>query len=356
MFLAINELIKEKSRFALITVVIILVSYLVFFLLALAYGLASSYTQAIDKWGATSIALSENSNNSINRSVITHKEYSGLIPSKDTATANAAPLGVGAATVIKEESEDVTLFGIDTASFLAPEPSEGRGIKASNEIIVSSELSDLKLNDTIKLQGEDQNYTVVGITTEASFQASPVIYMSLADWRFAASAASGMTGMRDDSSISAVVLKDDQSNSGSLTRLSIKDFINTLPGYQAQVLTFSLMIGFLIAIAAFVLAIFIYILTLQKKGIFGVLKAEGIPNKHIASSVIIQVGILSVGGLAIGMGLALLTGALLTGKVPFAINPIFFTGISGLFLACAALGALASVRSVTKIDPVEAIG
>ncbi|HMR72418.1 MAG TPA: ABC transporter permease, partial [Candidatus Saccharibacteria bacterium] len=48
MFLALNEIIKEKARFVLILAVIILVSYLVFFLIALAYGLATSYTKAID--------------------------------------------------------------------------------------------------------------------------------------------------------------------------------------------------------------------------------------------------------------------------------------------------------------------
>lgn len=352
MFLALNELLKEKARFALITAVIILVSYLVFFLLALAYGLASSYTQAIDKWGASSVLLSQNANSNIGRSIITSKDYANVLDENKTA----ALLGVGAATITSGESEDIALFGIDTTSFLAPIPTEGRAIQNNREVIVSSELTDIKLGDTITLQGDTDDYNVVGITTNASFQAAPVVYMSLGDWRTAASAASGMSGMRDNTSVSAIVLKGDKQMSGNLEQLSIKDFINTLPGYQAQVLTFSLMIGFLVAIAAFVLAIFTYILTLQKKDIFGVLKAEGVPNRYIASSVIIQVGILSIGGLAIGMGLALLTGAFLAGKVPFTVNPIFFVGISGLFLACSAIGALASVRSVTKIDPVEAIG
>lgn len=357
MFLALNELLKEKSRFALIVVVIVLVSYLVFFLLALAYGLASSYTQAIDKWDADGIVLNENANGTIGRSIITQEEYGSILTSDDSATDTAAPLGVGVATVEKDESADVALFGIDTHSFLAPELLEGQNLQTSGEVIVSDELQEvgISLGDTITLQGSDTKYRVTGVATDASFQATPVVYMSLDDWRDAASASSGMIGMRDDTSISAIVVKGSQEVDAPLELRSMPDFVNTLPGYQAQVLTFSLMIGFLIGIAALVLAIFIYILTLQKKGIFGVLKAEGVPNRYIANSVIIQVGILSVGGLAIGMGLALLTGMMLQGKVPFAVNPIFFVGISSLFLVCALIGALASVRSVTKIDPVEAI-
>lgn len=353
MFLALQELIKEKSRFALITAVIILVSYLVFFLLALAYGLATSYTQAIDKWDADSIVMNEKANNTIGRSIITSGMVGDLLEEE-----GSAPLGVGTATVEKDGSEDVALFGINANSFLAPNITEGRSIQESNEVIISDELSaiGLGLNDNLKLQGDETTYRVVGVTNNATFQTAPVVYMSLEDWRAASSATSGMIGMRDDTSISAVVLKSPQDIEAPLQNQPIKDFIFTLPGYQAQVLTFSLMIGFLVGIAAFVLAIFIYILTLQKKSIFGVLKAEGVPSSYIAWSVIVQVAILSTGGLIIGMGLALLTGALLGTKVPFAVNPVFFAGISALFLACSALGALASVRSVTKIDPVEAIG
>lgn len=358
MFLALNELMKEKSRFLLITVVIILVSYLVFFLLALAFGLATSYTQAVDKWEADGIALSKNANGNIGRSIITSRDYGELLAADGKATRTVAPLGVGAATIEKDESSDVALFGIDTESFIAPNLTEGRPATGPKEVVVSDDLLNIgvKLYDTITLQGDGTNYVVVGVTDKASFQTTPVIYMSLDEWRDAASAASGMIGMRDETSISALVTRGDQKIGENLQYQSIQDFIYSLPGYQAQVLTFSLMIGFLIGIAAFVLAIFIYILTLQKKEIFGVLKAEGVPNRYIANSVVIQVGILSVGGLIVGMGLALLTGVFLEGSVPFAINPLFFAAISLLFLLFAAIGALASVRSVTKIDPVEAIG
>lgn len=116
------------------------------------------------------------------------------------------------------------------------------------------------------------------------------------------------------------------------------------------------MIGFLIAIASFVLAIFMYILTLQKKSIFGVLKAEGVPNGYIARSVLIQAVLLTVAGFAVGVLLTMASAYALQGKVPFLVNPWFFGGIFGLFLLCTLLGSLASVRAVTKIDPVKAIG
>lgn len=355
MFLAINEILKEKSRFVLITVVIVLVSYLVFFLTALAYGLATSYTKAIDKWGASSIILSKNANGNIGRSLLFEGDYKGIL------SGDAAPLGVGAATVELDESDDVSLFGVDMDSFLAPEVESGRSVRSANEVVISDELEAIgaSIGDKITLQGGETEYEVVGVVESATFQTAPVIYMTLDTWRTAASETSGMIGMRDDTTISAVVTRGENKpgySSEAISRQSIRDFSFALPGYQAQVLTFSLMIGFLIGIAAFVLAIFIYILTMQKKNVFGVLKAEGVPSGYIGRSVMVQVLILSLFGLVIGMVLAVITGLLLATKVPFAINPVFFVGISTLFLVCALIGGIASVLSVAKIDPVEAIG
>ena len=355
MFLAINEILKEKSRFILIVAVIILVSYLVFFLTALAYGLASSYTQAIDKWNASGIILSNSANNNINRSLLFTSDYESLL--SDTV----APLGVGAATVSVDKSEEVALFGIDTNSFLAPTLSSGNSITNNNEIIVSDKLKSIGIDvgTSVQLQGGDTAYVVVGFVDNASFQAAPVIYMTLDAWRKAASETSGMTGMRDNTTISALVTRGEEKSAYSAEPLSwqsVQDFAFELPGYRPQVLTFSLMIGFLIAISSFVLAIFTYILTIQKSSIFGVLKAEGVPSSYIGRSVMIQVLILSAAGLAIGMGLALLTGALLAGKVPFLVSIFFFVSITILFLLCSVIGGIASVRSVVKIDPVRAIG
>lgn len=355
MFLAINELLKEKTRFSLIIVVIILVGYLTFFLTGLAYGLATSYTQGIDKWNASGIVLQNDANNNIGRSILVESDYEGL------AGDDAALLGVGNATIKQAAAEDVSLFGVDMDSFLAPNITEGRAVEAENELVVSDKLKDsgVEVGDTLRFKGASSDYRVVGITDRSTFQTAPIVYMQLQAWRDEASEIAGMTAMRDNTTVSAIVTKQGdvpEYNTDRMSWQSIRDFSFQLPGYNAQVLTFSLMIGFLIAIASFVLAIFIYVLTIQKKSMFGVLKAEGIPNRYIVRSVMIQVFILLIAGLAIGLALTMLTTALLGSKVPFLVSPWFFGGIVLLFMVFSAIGGLASVRAVTKIDPVKAIG
>lgn len=356
MFLALRELLKEKARFVLIGFVIVLVSYLVFFLTALAYGLATSYTQGIDKWGASGIVIEDAANNTLARSLLYEKDYKNLIG--DDATI----LGVTTSTVEADETEDVAVFGIKTDEFLMPNVTEGRSIAAPTEVIVADDLQKIgvSLGQEIAFKGSDLRYKVVGFTDRATYQTSPIIYMDVAQWRELASDIAGMSGMRDLTTVNGVVTKAGFDTSKlketNLVWQSIDDYSSGLPGYSAQVLTFSTMIGFLIAIASFVLAIFMYILTLQKKSIFGVLKAEGVPSSYIARSVVIQTILLLFGGMSVGLALTLLSGAFLSSVMPFLVQPWFFAAIIGLFLVCAILGAIASVRAVTKIDPVEAIG
>ena len=80
-----------------------------------------------------------------------------------------------------------------------------------------------------------------------------------------------------------------------------EEFIKEIPGYYAQLLTFGLMVIFLIIIAAIVLGVFLYIVTIQKKDIFGIMKIQGISNQYISKSVIIQTFLVSLIGLSLGL-------------------------------------------------------
>lgn len=355
MFLALNEIKYEKARFILIVAIVALISYLTYFLTALAYGLATSYTQGIDKWNASNIVLQKDANSNAARSLLFEADFESVKVSNDQ---DKAKLGFSAATVESADKEDVALFGIESKSFLSPNISEGTTPTKNNEVVVSTDLKNIgiKLNDSIKFSSSKRDYKVVGFSERSTFQALPIVYVGMQEWRKLAAESSGMNGMIDKSTFSAVIIKGDANfQNDRITMQTIKDFSFTLPGYSAQVATFGTMIAFLIFISSFVLSIFIYILTTQKKNIFGILKAEGVPNKFISRSVQLQTLILVVSGLLVGLSLTVLTGLILPSAVPFMIQPLFFLGISLLFIAFALLGGLASVRIVTKIDPVETI-
>ena len=157
--------------------------------------------------------------------------------------------------------------------------------------------------------------------------------------------------------VSAALIYDDNNLDldNDYDLLPIDEFIDELPGYRAQILTFDLMIGFLIVIAAIVLGVFLYIITIQKKDIFGIMKIQGISSSYIGKSVILQTLLVSLIGLAIGLGLTYLTEAFLPVTVPFKSNPYYYALIAVLILITSQIGAFFSVRSVSKVDPLEVI-
>lgn len=356
MFLALNEIMHSKLRYALVTGVMFLIAYLVFFLTGLAYGLAQDNRTAVDKWEADSIVLSKDANTNLGMSMITKKT------AQEVEGEKVAYLAQTPGVVTSKDNEEagkinVSFFGIDPKQFIMPKLIEGQEFSGNDEAVGDISLKEeygLKIGDTVKLSGSDKTYKLTGFTENAKFNVSPVLYTTLDAYqeiRFEKNDTS------DNARINAVVVRGSINNlPDDLEKISISKFINELPGYNAQVLTFGFMIGFLIVIAAIVIGIFIYVLTMQKINIFGVLKAQGMTGGFIARSVVAQTFLLSVFGIGLGLLGTVITSFLLPDTVPFQSNWLFFGGISVLMLIVAVLGALFSVRTIVKIDPLKAIG
>lgn len=353
MFLAINEIKHSKLRYTLVMGVMFLIAYLVFFLTGLAYGLAQDNRRAVDKWDADNILLTEEANNNLNMSMIPLKTF-------DDVKADEKAYLTQTAGVIKGDSGekiDVSFFGIDKDQFLAPKLTSGKMFSSDDEAVADSSLEDeydLKIGETVKMAGNDKTLKIVGFTDNAKFNVAPVLYTTIGAYqeiRFETQ------GTSENTRINAIITRGKvQSIPDDLDETSIKDFINDLPGYSAQVLTFGFMIGFLIVIAAIVIGIFIYVLTMQKAEIFGVMKAQGISSRYISNSVIAQTFLLATVGVVIGLAATLGTALVLPDAVPFQVNMLFFGGISLLMILVALIGAFFSVRTIVKIDPLKAIG
>lgn len=354
MFLAINEIKHAKLRYFLVIGVLFLIAYLVFFLTGLAYGLAQDNRSAIDKWQADHILVAEEANQNLSMSMIPKKFYTEVQAEQKALLAQTP-----AVISHKDGGETITatIFGIEPEQFLAPDIIEGKMFTNTQEAVADNSLQTqygLKLGDTLTLSGNDTELTIVGFTNRAKFNVAPVLYTSIGAYqkiRFE---------KEDDSPearINGIVTRGavDKIPDG-LVKISIKQFIQKLPGYNAQVLTFSFMIGFLIVIAAIVIGIFIYVLTMQKIEIFGVMKAQGVASRYIASSVLAQTFILSLLGVGGGLVATIATSFLLPVKVPFEMNFLYLSTIGLIMIVFALLGAFSSVRAVVKIDPLKAIG
>lgn len=354
MFLAINEMKHSKLRYALVIGVVFLIAYLVFFLTGLAYGLAQENRTAVDKWQADRILLSDEANGKLNMSMLTMDDYES-VKAEDKAALAQFP-GIVYQKGKKDQQINVSFFGIEADEFLAPNLVKGRMFKNTGEVVVNDSLAKedgLQVGDQLKVAGSKQTLKIVGFTDEAMYNVAPVIYMSLADFqeiRF------NQALPKEAQKINAIVLREKPKQvANHLEEIKISDFIDDLPGYRAQNLTFAFMIGFLIVIAAIVIGIFIYILTMQKQAIFGVMKAQGISNFFIAHSVFVQTAILAFVGIVLGLALTYLSSLVLPAAVPFAIFWGLYLAVSVGMWVIAILSAVFSVSTVVKIDPLQAI-
>ena len=356
MFLALNEIMHSKLRYELVAGVMFLIAYLVFFLTGLAYGLAQDNRTAVDKWEADSIVLSKDANSNLGMSMIT-KKIAEEVEGGKVAYLAQTPGVVTSKDSTEEGKINVSFFGIDKNQFIMPNLVEGKAFDNDDEAVGDISLKEeygLAVGDTVKLSGSDKTFKLTGFTDHAKFNVSPVLYTTI-------NAYQEIRFEKEDTSenarINAIVVRGKISNlPEDLEQIKISKFINELPGYNAQVLTFGFMIGFLIVIAAIVIGIFIYVLTMQKINIFGVMKAQGITGGFIARSVVAQTFILSFVGILLGLLGTVGTSLVLPDAVPFQSNWLFFGVISLLMLVVAVLGALFSVRTIVKIDPLKAIG
>ncbi|WP_267641789.1 ABC transporter permease [Enterococcus faecium] len=356
MFLALNEIMHSKLRYALVAGVMFLIAYLVFFLTGLAYGLAQDNRTAVDKWEADSIVLSKDANSNLGMSMIT-KKIAEEVEGGKVAYLAQTPGVVTSKDSTEEGKINISFFGIDKNQFIMPNLVEGKAFDNDDEAVGDISLKEeygLAVGDTVKLSGSDKTFKLTGFTDHAKFNVSPVLYTTI-------NAYQEIRFEKEDTSenarINAIVVRGKISNlPEDLEQIKISKFINELPGYNAQVLTFGFMIGFLIIIAAIVIGIFIYVLTMQKINIFGVMKAQGITGGFIARSVVAQTFILSFVGILLGLLGTVGTSLVLPDAVPFQSNWLFFGVISLLMLVVAVLGALFSVRTIVKIDPLKAIG
>ena len=358
MFLAINEIKDAKLRYSLIVGLLTLVSYLMFFLSGLAFGLIDQNRSSIDQWKADTVLLSSEANKTIGLSNLKLSDKESL------SADNVEPFSQMVTVAMTEKNSNeavkqkVSIFGVNNGSFLIPPVIQGRTFEAKNEVVIEKSLSEKEgysIGDTIKTANSDTELKIVGYTEKSRFNVAPVIYMNINDFQVLKY---GDKKSIDNPIINAFVVKGELKDydSSIFQKVSIADFINELPGYSAQILTFGLMIGFLIVISAIIIGIFMYVLTIQKTPIFGIMKAQGISNRIIGTSVLSQTFLLSLVGSILGLVGTWGTSLILPSAVPFLGNGLYYSVIFVSLIIFSLVGTLFSVLAIRKIDPLKAIG
>lgn len=364
MFLALREMKHAKLRYVLIGLIMILIAWLVLFVSGLAKGLASDNASAIQHLNTGYLALQNESDNRLNRSILLEDTLNDV--HRFVSDEVATPLGIRMTTVTTTNESakkvDTAYLAIDVNGKLAPDVVDGKMMtnEAANEVVVDTSLKDegFRLGDYVKDQASGTEFKIVGFTEGQSYSHAPVIFMNFNDW-----AAINESNHLRKPFFNAIALditedmaqKIDNDVSG-IEVISKEQALKGIPGYQEEQSSLLMMIAFLFVISAFVLAVFFYVITIQKMNQFGVLKAIGAKSSYLARNIMFQVMGLTIVSLIISIALTYGVASILPSSMPFELSIELVLGSSLLFIVVSLVGSLLSLYRVVKIDAVEAIG
>ncbi len=362
MFLALKEMKDAKLRYSLLTAIIGLIAFVIFIIGGLAGGLANGHTQAIGDWDSSAIVLNENANKIVNASSLKASEADNV----DAKEKAAVGLYSGA---VKHdgETENISFFGTKKGSFVVPTLTSGKQYSANYEITISQNMADkldLKVGDKIKVGNLAHKLKITGIFAKTQFSIQPVAYTNLQTF-IALKYGTTVSDSQVESipvnliAVKGTTLKNVEltdSKTTPLEKMSVDTFKSNLPGVTPEKITLNAMVYVLIVISAGIVAIFMYVLTLQKKNLFGVLKAQGIPTRVITNSIFAQSLMMGLLGVLVAFALASLFGMLAPAGMPFLATYQTWLLHGLLIIVVATVGSIFSLPTVLKADPVESIG
>ncbi|MCM3400013.1 ABC transporter permease [Oceanobacillus profundus] len=349
MFLAIRELAHAKIRYALIGLIIVLIASLIFIISGLAKGLSADNASAIQNMQADYILMDTDAELEMTKSFISRTDLDNVLQMDGVEQANSLSVRMMNASVNgSDQNEDVALFVTDGDSMLLPSVRDGSPITQEDEAIVDASLQreGIEIGDRLVF-GEESELTVVGFTDNQRYSHTPVVFVD--------------GGGRE--TINAIAISVDESRAdeirnavgNSFDMVTKDEALKGIPSYSQEQASLNMMIVFLFVITAFVLAAFFYVITLQKRDQFGVLKALGAKTTYLAQNLVGQVVLISIMCIGIAMGLTLGIAELLPEEMPFLLTADEMVQTSILILIVSIIGAFLSLIQIVKIDPIEAI-
>lgn len=359
MFVAWRDLKFAKGRFALMGVVIILITLLVGLLSGLTAGLGQQNISAITSLPAERIAFDEPSSGedlSYANSTVTEQQWRRL--AEAPGVTSAEPLGITTTKATAGvKSTGVSAFGVEPGSALAPESSK---IGDRTAVLSTTAAEELGVSAGQRFTLAGQELVAASVSGDDSFSHTPVIWTSLNTWQKTAPPTDRGDG--PTATVIAVTAAPGTDlaaldEAAGTTTVTKADSLTAIGSYSSENGSLQLMRGFLFAISALVIGAFFTVWTIQRSGDVAVLKALGASTGSLLKDALGQAVVLLTGGTLIGTGIAAGLGALVAGSaVPFTLTPATVLVPAAVMIALGALGAALSIRRITSVDPLTALG
>jgi len=364
MKLAWRELVRRPSRFLTAGAALTLLVLLLLVLGGILDALVNSATGVLRAQTAPLIVYSADSKGSIDRSRISSEQHVGIanVPGVREATGLGVVLLAGHIEG-RTEPADVAVFGYEAPNATVPAPPAPGQAYAD----ASLQAAGLELGQTMVLGRARTPVEVVGWVSGTNYNLQGGVWVEPATWREALNAnipdAAVSPGTfqailvtpQDGSPVADVAAAIDDRVPG-VTALTIDEAIAGVPGVSDQESVFTSIIGTTFAVSGIVVALFFALLTIERVGLLGVLKAIGASSRTLAAGLTVQAVLIAAGALATGSLFALGLAQVIPDTVPLELSTSRFVFTAVGLVVTALIGSAISFRRIIRIDPASAVG
>ncbi|WP_431028361.1 ABC transporter permease [Lysinibacillus sp. LZ02] len=339
MNLALKEMKKNKSKFLIFGSIVFLISLLTFMISGLANGLSQDNAALIKDLPNGQFYMSAEADKSYNLSKIDRSMQEEVLGAHPEATALSIQMGFLNDQYNKQQS---VAFVAATHSDLFEDVQPG-------EVILNRSLQEdgIKVGDILTNNQLSGELVVKGFVDEKKFSHAPVAFINIENYK-------EMYRVEEMQLIFVPGNEQVQEVSG-LQLFSNKEFLNTIPSYNAEQLSLNMIVWFLVVISGMLFAIFFYMMNVQKLGLYGILKAIGVKTSTLFNMMWTQMLCITAIALTISVGLSQGFHVIAPKGMPFSL-PLETTLILSLvFLMIGFVGATISGWQIKKIQPLQAI-
>ncbi|MGV2621376.1 UNVERIFIED_CONTAM: ABC transporter permease [Halobacillus marinus] len=330
MNMAWKEMKKNKARFLLLGSIVFLLSLMTFILSGLSEGLSEDNVSLVKQMPDKTFHLNAGADGSYAQSTIPSTEAeSGIF---------AFSIQMGTMTGDQEEKHTVAFFSSN-------EPEQVQQV-GDGEVILDSSLKKegLSEGEWIKTPLLKEPLRIAGFTDHKRFNHSPVALLNESTYQ-------RMTGLKEWQ----VLVASDEKNTTELRPFSKQEFLTTIPSYQAEQTTLTMIVWFLVGISGLLFAVFFYMMNVQKVGMYGILKALGLRTRTLFQMMWTQMGVLIVLSIVAAGAVSLNLIHLLPEGTPYSLSVQTVLRLSLVFFIVGFAGSTLSAVQIRRIDPLTAI-
>jgi putative ABC transport system permease protein len=368
MLFAVAELGRSKLRFGLLTVGAGLLVFVLLFQQALLDAVLDGMVGAIKKQSGPVIVFTREAKRRLGAGLVTLPQSEEL--AKVPGVGAVGGLGVGLLSYRVPGSDvraNVSVLGYEPGKPGTPTAvRSGRLPAAPDEIVASAEgaAGRFGIGDRLTFEPGAVTLTVVGLTEGALLNIGAATWIPWPSYEtlmrrtspdlgvvlpavLAVEPAPGVTPEQLIYDINATVPLD------AVTREEVAD---SAPGRGPVRTAFLAVMTLCYVVVGVVIGFFFLTLTLQKESSITLLRAVGANARYLISCLLLEVAVVTAGGLVIGVVLLVMIRPAMRNLVIIEIDPGGMLVTSVPALAVALLGALPPIRRVLRVDPFAVVG